>query len=71
MKYKLREAQGEMMRIARMGNKYLADNEPWKLVKTDENRVESIMSVALEITRQLSIACMPFLPKTTKKYKDF
>jgi methionyl-tRNA synthetase len=66
-KYKLREAQGEMMRIARIGNKYLADNEPWKLVRTDANRVEAIMSVALEITRQLSITCMPFLPKTSKK----
>ena len=71
MKYKLREAQAEMMRIARIGNKYLADNEPWKLVKTDENRVEAIMSVALEITRQLSIACMPFLPKTAKKLQGF
>ena len=71
MKYKLREAQGEMMRIARIGNKYLADNEPWKLVKTDANRVEAIMSVSLEITRQLSIACMPFLPKTAKKLQGF
>jgi len=71
IKYKLREAQAEMMRIARIGNKYLADNEPWKLVKTDENRVEAIMSVALEITRQLSIACMPFLPKTAKKLQGF
>ena len=71
MKYKLREAQGEMMRIARIGNKYLADNEPWKLVKTDANRVETIMSVSLEITRQLSIACMPFLPKTAKKLQGF
>ena len=71
MKYKLREAQGEMMRIARIGNKYLADNEPWKLIKTDANRVEAIMSVSLEITRQLSIACMPFLPKTAKKLQGF
>ena len=71
MKYKLREAQGEMMRIARIGNKYLADNEPWKLIKTDANRVETIMSVSLEITRQLSIACMPFLPKTAKKLQGF
>ena len=71
MKYKLREAQGEMMRIARIGNKYLADNEPWKLVKTDANRVETIMSVSLEITRQLSIACMPFLPKTAEKLQGF
>ena len=71
MKYKLREAQGEMMRIARIGNKYLADNEPWKLVKTDANRVEAIMSVSLEITRQLSIACMPFLPKTAEKLQGF
>jgi methionyl-tRNA synthetase len=71
LKYKLREAQGEMMRIARTGNKYLADNEPWKLVKLDASRVETIMSVALEITRCLSIAAMPFLPNTAQKLQGF
>ncbi|MDG1719921.1 MAG: methionine--tRNA ligase [Bacteroidia bacterium] len=71
LKYKLREAQGEMMRIARTGNKYLADNEPWKLIKVDAKRVETIMSVALEITRCLSIAAMPFLPNTAQKLQGF
>ena len=67
MKYKLREAQGEMMGIARLGNKYLAENEPWKLVKTNPERVETIMSVALDITLKLSIAAAPFIPNTAKK----
>lgn len=67
MKYKLREAQGEMMGIARIGNKYLAENEPWKLVKTNPERVETIMSVALDITLKLSIAAAPFIPNTSKK----
>ena len=71
LRYKLREAQGEMMRIARTGNKYLADNEPWKLIKVDSKRVETIMSVALEITRCLSIAAMPFLPNTSQKLQCF
>ncbi len=67
MAYKLREAQGEMMGIARIGNKYLADQEPWKKSKTDPERVETIMSVALEITLKLSIAAHPFLPETAHK----
>ena len=67
MKYKLREAQAEMMSIARIGNKYLADNEPWKLIKTDPERVQVIMQVALDITLKLSIAAAPFLPETAKK----
>jgi methionyl-tRNA synthetase len=71
MKYKLREAQGEMMGIARTGNKYLADNEPWKLIKTDPDRVKTIMSVALDITFKLSIAAAPFIPNTSKKIQHF
>ena len=71
MKYKLREAQGEMMGIARIGNKYLADNEPWKLIKTDPERVKTIMSVALDITFKLSIAAAPFIPNTSKKIQHF
>ena len=67
MKYKLREAQAEMMSIARIGNKYLADNEPWKLIKMDPERVQVIMKVALDITLKLSIAAAPFLPETAKK----
>ena len=65
--YKLREAQAEMMQFARIGNKYLADNEPWKLVKTDPARVETIMHLALQITANLQIACQLFLPATAEK----
>ncbi len=65
--YKLREAQAEMMQFARIGNKYLADNEPWKLVKTDPARVETIMHLALQITANLQIGCQLFLPATAEK----
>lgn len=65
--YKLREAQAEMMLLARIGNKYLADNEPWKLVKTDPQRVETIMYLALQITANLQIATQLFLPATASK----
>ncbi|MFM6952723.1 MAG: methionine--tRNA ligase [Bacteroidota bacterium] len=65
--YKLREAQAEMMQLARIGNKYLADNEPWKLIKTDPERVQTIMHLALQITANLQIACQLFLPATAAK----
>jgi methionyl-tRNA synthetase len=65
--YKLREAQTEMMQLARIGNKYLADNEPWKLIKTDPARVETIMHLALQLTANLQIACQLFLPATADK----
>jgi methionyl-tRNA synthetase len=65
--YKLREAQTEMMQFARIGNKYLADNEPWKLIKTDPERVQTIMHLALQITANLQIACKLFLPATAEK----
>jgi methionyl-tRNA synthetase len=68
--YKLRDAQAEMMSIARLGNKYLAENEPWKLVKTDAKRVETIMHVALQITANLSIAMEPFLPLSAQKLRN-
>lgn len=69
--YKLRDAQAEAMNIARLGNKYLADQEPWKLVKTDPVRVETIMHIALQITANLSIVLQPFLPNTACKLADF
>lgn len=69
--YKLREAQAEAMNLARLGNKYLADQEPWKLVKTDPVRVETIMNIALQITANLSIALQPFLPSTAAKLSAF
>lgn len=69
--YKLRDAQAEAMNLARLGNKYLADNEPWKLIKTDEERVKTIMHIALQITANLSIVLQPFLPATAEKLSDF
>ena len=65
--YKIREAQTEMMQIARIGNKYLADQEPWKLIKTDPERVQTILFVALQITANLQIASQLFLPATAQK----
>jgi methionyl-tRNA synthetase len=69
--YKLRDAQAEAMNLARLGNKYLADQEPWKLIKTDPKRVETIMNIALQITANLSIVLQPFLPKTADKLTQF
>ena len=69
--YKLRDAQAEAMNLARLGNKYLAENEPWKLIKTDEERVKTIMNIALQITANLSIVLQPFLPSTAKKLSEF
>ncbi len=69
--YKLRDAQTEVLNVARIGNKYLADQEPWKLIKTDEKRVETIMYIALQITAQLSQLLAPFLPKSAAKMRHF
>ncbi|PZO29255.1 MAG: methionine--tRNA ligase [Flavobacteriaceae bacterium] len=66
-RYRFREAQGEMMNVARLGNKYLADEEPWKMVKTDPERVKTQMYVALKIASVLTTLCEPFLPFTSKK----
>lgn len=69
--YKLRDAQAEAMQLARIGNKYLADNEPWKLIKTDPARVETIMNIALQITANLGLVLDPFLPETAAKIRAF
>ncbi|MBJ2176128.1 methionine--tRNA ligase [Aureibaculum sp. A20] len=69
-RYRFREAQNELMNLARMGNKYLADEEPWKVIKQDEERVKTIMFVALQIATALSILSEPFLPFTSNKLKD-
>ena len=68
-RYRFREASQELMNLARLGNKYLADEEPWKLVKTDEVRTKTIMFVALQIAAGLATLCEPFLPFTSKKLK--
>jgi methionyl-tRNA synthetase len=65
--FKFREALAEMMNLARLGNKYLAETEPWKLIKTDEQRVKTIMNIALQITCNLAVVCEPFLPFTSAK----
>jgi methionyl-tRNA synthetase len=69
--YKLREAQSEAMHMARLGNKYLADQEPWKLIKTDPERVKTILHVALQLTANLSLVLAPFLPDTAAKIRGF
>ena len=66
-RYRFREAQVELMNVARLGNKYLADEEPWKMVKTDPERVKTQMYVALQIASALAILSEPFLPFTAKK----
>ena len=65
--FRFREAISEWMNVARIGNKYLAENEPWKLIKTDEERVKTIMNIALQITCNLAILAEPFLPFTSLK----
>jgi methionyl-tRNA synthetase len=65
--YKFRDALAGMMEIARLGNKYLADTEPWKVIKVDEERVKTIMNIATQITGTLSIVCEPFIPFTAAK----
>lgn len=69
--YKLRDAQAEAMNLARLGNKYLADQEPWKVVKIDPKRVETVMNIALQITANLSVVLQPFLPATAAKLSNF
>jgi methionyl-tRNA synthetase len=69
--YRFREALKEAMNLARLGNKYLADEEPWKVVKTDPERVKTIMNVALQITANLTIICEPFLPFSMEKLRGW
>ncbi|MBO4961590.1 MAG: methionine--tRNA ligase [Flavobacteriales bacterium] len=66
-KYRFREAAAEMMNLARLGNKYLAENEPWKVVKTDPVRTEAIMYTALQIAASLTTMCEPFVPFAAEK----
>jgi methionyl-tRNA synthetase len=68
-RYRFREAQGELMNLARLGNKYLADEEPWKTIKTDEDRTKTVMYVALQIAAALAVLSEPFIPFTSQKLK--
>ena len=67
--YRFRDAQKEAMNLARIGNKYLADTEPWKLAKTDMDRVATVMHLSLQIAANLSIAFEPFLPFSSEKLR--
>ena len=68
--FRFRDALKEAMNLARIGNKYLADTEPWKLAKTDMERVATIMNIALQITANLAIAFEPFLPFMSQKLRN-
>jgi methionyl-tRNA synthetase len=69
-RYRFREAQMELMNVARLGNKYLADEEPWKTIKTDAERTKTIMYVALQIASALAVLSEPFIPFSSKKLKS-
>ncbi len=69
-RYRFREASQELMNLARLGNKYLADEEPWKLIKTDPERVKTVMYVALQIATGLSVVSEPFLPFSAEKLRQ-
>ena len=68
--FKFREAQKEAMNLARIGNKYIAETEPWKLWKTEPKRVETILNISLQLVANLSIAFEPFLPFSSKKLRE-
>lgn len=68
--YRFREALMDVMNVARLGNKYLADTEPWKLIKTDEDRVRTILNISLQIAANLEILIEPFLPFTSVKLRQ-
>ena len=68
--FKFRDAQKEAMNLARIGNKYIADEEPWKVIKTDPERVKTIIYISLQLTANLAIAFEPFLPFSSKKLRE-
>ena len=68
--YKFRDAQKEAMELARIGNRYLAETEPWKLAKTDMGRVATILNLSLQLVANLSIVFEPFLPFSSKKLRE-
>jgi methionyl-tRNA synthetase len=69
--YRFREALKEAMNLARLGNKYLADAEPWKVIKSDAERVKTIMNIALQITANLTVILEPFLPFSMEKLRGW
>jgi methionyl-tRNA synthetase len=69
--FRFREALKEAMNLARLGNKYLADTEPWKVIKTNPERVKTIMNIALQITANLTVVLEPFLPFSMEKLRSW
>jgi methionyl-tRNA synthetase len=67
--FRFRDAQKEAMNLARIGNKYLADTEPWKLAKTDMDRVKTVLNISMQLTGNLAIAFEPFLPFSSEKLR--
>ncbi len=65
--YRFREALAQFINVARLGNKYLADAEPWKQIKTDEHRVKTVLNVSLQIAANLAVMAQPFLPRTARR----
>lgn len=68
--YRFREALSELMNLARLGNKYLTDSEPWKIFKTDPERVKTVLNISLQIVANLAVLSEPFLPFTAKRLRD-
>ncbi len=68
--YRFREALAELMNLARLGNKYLTETEPWKLIKTDPEYTQTVLNLSLQICANLAILCEPFMPFTAKKLAD-
>ncbi len=68
--FKFRDAQKEAMNLARIGNKYIADEEPWKVIKTDPERVKTVIYISLQLTANLAIAFEPFLPFSSAKLRE-
>ncbi|MGB3851439.1 MAG: methionine--tRNA ligase subunit beta, partial [Tunicatimonas sp.] len=68
--FRFRDALAHMMDLARAGNKYLADTQPWKLIKEDEDRVKTILHLSLQLTANLSVLCEPFLPFTSRELQQ-
>ncbi len=69
-KYKFRDGLFELINLARLGNKYLAENEPWKLFKSDPHKTETILNICVQIVFKLAVLSQPFLPNTSKKLSD-
>ena len=67
--FRFRDAQKEAMNLARIGNKYLADSEPWKLIKTDPERVKTILNLAIQLVANLAVAFEPFLPFSSSRLR--